>query len=348
MEISSRRELDLFLVINGINSEDPYRVFTWKVTYGDIYLMGVKKQFPFSTAANLHLHSQRRHCLSTRQRQPHSWIILCIHSTLRLQLAQSYFWAHVVIVFIGVDGNVYSPSIRSEPTFITLRSTILAKLFSATGTSSFYQEASPEIPLFLRKWMSTSASWTIGWKFKKCKQSILKSFNIQSVNLDKCLKDTLAGFSSLEGREDHETVSGEFFLFHLLCTVMFSCLIVNGSVKHSFSSFFTPSFFPTIPNKRDVFLEQAEHRQELESEFQHPFDRSKRIDLIAVYCSRNRILGQEQGESDRGLMAEEEEEDAKQRAVVSVAIPKSIVWKSRFRAVVSVAEEEEEDGRRRT
>ena len=41
-------------------------------------------------------------------------------------------------------------------------------------------------------------------------------------------------------------------------------------------------------------------------------------------------------------MAEEEEEDAKQRAVVSVAIPKSIVWKSRFRAVVSVAEEEEE------
>jgi hypothetical protein len=47
-------------------------------------------------------------------------------------------------------------------------------------------------------------------------------------------------------------------------------------------------------------------------------------------------------------MAEEEEEDAKQRAVVSVAIPKSIVWKSRFRAVVSVAEEEEEDGRRRT
>ncbi|KAL4566181.1 hypothetical protein LXL04_030291 [Taraxacum kok-saghyz] len=39
MEMSSRRELDLFLVINGINSEDPYRVFTWKVTYGDIYLL---------------------------------------------------------------------------------------------------------------------------------------------------------------------------------------------------------------------------------------------------------------------------------------------------------------------
>ena len=41
--MSSRRELDLFLVINGINSEDPYRVFTWKVTYGDIYLVCVKK-----------------------------------------------------------------------------------------------------------------------------------------------------------------------------------------------------------------------------------------------------------------------------------------------------------------
>lgn len=34
----------LFLVINGINAEDPYRFFTWKVTYGDIYPMGVKQQ----------------------------------------------------------------------------------------------------------------------------------------------------------------------------------------------------------------------------------------------------------------------------------------------------------------
>ncbi|KAL4562845.1 hypothetical protein LXL04_026876 [Taraxacum kok-saghyz] len=96
MEMSSRRELDLFLFINGINSEDPYRVFTWKVTYGDIYLLGVKKQFPFSTAAYLHLHPQCRHCLSTRQRQPHS----------------PYFWAHVIIVLIGVDGNVYYPTVQ--------------------------------------------------------------------------------------------------------------------------------------------------------------------------------------------------------------------------------------------
>ncbi|XP_023742749.1 L-ascorbate oxidase homolog [Lactuca sativa] len=34
----------LFLAINGINAEDPYRFFTWKVTYGDIYPMGVKQQ----------------------------------------------------------------------------------------------------------------------------------------------------------------------------------------------------------------------------------------------------------------------------------------------------------------
>ena len=38
--------------------------------------------------------------------------ILCIHSTLRLQLAQPYFWAHVIIVLIGVDGNVYYPNVQ--------------------------------------------------------------------------------------------------------------------------------------------------------------------------------------------------------------------------------------------
>ncbi|KAK1422589.1 hypothetical protein QVD17_17874 [Tagetes erecta] len=34
----------LFFVISSINSEDPYRYFTWKITYGDIYPMGVKQQ----------------------------------------------------------------------------------------------------------------------------------------------------------------------------------------------------------------------------------------------------------------------------------------------------------------
>ncbi|GJR00766.1 L-ascorbate oxidase [Tanacetum coccineum] len=34
----------LFLVINCINGEDPYRFFTWKVTYGNIYPLGVKQQ----------------------------------------------------------------------------------------------------------------------------------------------------------------------------------------------------------------------------------------------------------------------------------------------------------------
>ncbi|KAF5804097.1 putative laccase [Helianthus annuus] len=34
----------LFFVISSINGEDPYRFFTWKVTYGDIYPMGVKQQ----------------------------------------------------------------------------------------------------------------------------------------------------------------------------------------------------------------------------------------------------------------------------------------------------------------
>lgn len=35
--------LVLFLV-NGVNGEDPYRLFTWKITYGDIYPLGIKQQ----------------------------------------------------------------------------------------------------------------------------------------------------------------------------------------------------------------------------------------------------------------------------------------------------------------
>ncbi|KAM0026550.1 hypothetical protein Hdeb2414_s0020g00559431 [Helianthus debilis subsp. tardiflorus] len=34
----------LFFVISNINGEDPYSFFTWKVTYGGIYPMGVKQQ----------------------------------------------------------------------------------------------------------------------------------------------------------------------------------------------------------------------------------------------------------------------------------------------------------------
>ncbi|XP_028755243.1 L-ascorbate oxidase homolog [Neltuma alba] len=35
--------LAMFLV-NGVNSEDPYRFLTWKITYGDIYPLGVKQR----------------------------------------------------------------------------------------------------------------------------------------------------------------------------------------------------------------------------------------------------------------------------------------------------------------
>jgi hypothetical protein len=31
-------------VVHGVNGEDPYRFLTWKVTYGDIYPLGVKQQ----------------------------------------------------------------------------------------------------------------------------------------------------------------------------------------------------------------------------------------------------------------------------------------------------------------
>ncbi|ONI13303.1 hypothetical protein PRUPE_4G214400 [Prunus persica] len=34
--------LVLFLV-NGVNGKDPYRFFTWKITYGDIYPLRVQR-----------------------------------------------------------------------------------------------------------------------------------------------------------------------------------------------------------------------------------------------------------------------------------------------------------------
>lgn len=34
----------LGLLLPGVHGEDPYRFYTWKVTYGDIYPLGVKQQ----------------------------------------------------------------------------------------------------------------------------------------------------------------------------------------------------------------------------------------------------------------------------------------------------------------
>ncbi|KAL5775326.1 hypothetical protein ACOSP7_012883 [Xanthoceras sorbifolium] len=36
--------LFLFLAVNGVHGDSPYRFFTWKITYGDIYPLGVKQQ----------------------------------------------------------------------------------------------------------------------------------------------------------------------------------------------------------------------------------------------------------------------------------------------------------------
>ena len=38
------------LLVECASGEDPYRFYTWNVTYGDIYPLGVKQQvfFPFS------------------------------------------------------------------------------------------------------------------------------------------------------------------------------------------------------------------------------------------------------------------------------------------------------------
>jgi hypothetical protein len=34
----------LLVLINGVLGDNPYRFFTWKITYGDIYPLGVKQQ----------------------------------------------------------------------------------------------------------------------------------------------------------------------------------------------------------------------------------------------------------------------------------------------------------------
>ena len=36
----------VLVFVHGVNGEDPYRFITWKVTYGDIYPLGVKQQVP--------------------------------------------------------------------------------------------------------------------------------------------------------------------------------------------------------------------------------------------------------------------------------------------------------------
>lgn len=37
----------VFLLVTSVSGEDPYRFYTWNVTYGDIYPLGVKQQVLF-------------------------------------------------------------------------------------------------------------------------------------------------------------------------------------------------------------------------------------------------------------------------------------------------------------
>ncbi|XP_047940556.1 L-ascorbate oxidase homolog [Salvia hispanica] len=36
--------LSLLLALHSANGDNPYRYYTWKITYGDIYPLGVKQQ----------------------------------------------------------------------------------------------------------------------------------------------------------------------------------------------------------------------------------------------------------------------------------------------------------------
>lgn len=37
----------LLLALHGVNAGNPYRYYTWRITYGDIYPLGVKQQVQF-------------------------------------------------------------------------------------------------------------------------------------------------------------------------------------------------------------------------------------------------------------------------------------------------------------
>lgn len=43
--------LVLLVLVECTNGEDPYKFFTWNVTYGDIYPLGVKQQVLFVLCA---------------------------------------------------------------------------------------------------------------------------------------------------------------------------------------------------------------------------------------------------------------------------------------------------------
>lgn len=45
----------LLLALHGVNGGNPYRGYTWKITYGDIYPLGVKQQVQFAQSLSLSL-----------------------------------------------------------------------------------------------------------------------------------------------------------------------------------------------------------------------------------------------------------------------------------------------------
>lgn len=47
--------LALLLALHAVNADNPYRYYTWKITYGDIYPLGVKQQVHLSSPLSLSL-----------------------------------------------------------------------------------------------------------------------------------------------------------------------------------------------------------------------------------------------------------------------------------------------------
>ena len=52
----------LLLFFTSVKCEDPYRFFTWKITYGDIYPLGVKQQVTAVFLSFLVLINNNCHC----------------------------------------------------------------------------------------------------------------------------------------------------------------------------------------------------------------------------------------------------------------------------------------------
>ncbi|KAG6416487.1 hypothetical protein SASPL_123917 [Salvia splendens] len=78
--------LALLLALHAANADNPYRYYTWKITYGDIYPLGVKQQAHLSSSFSL---------------------CICVFLGFFLK----FFWGECVLQGILINGQFPGPTI---------------------------------------------------------------------------------------------------------------------------------------------------------------------------------------------------------------------------------------------